>query len=92
MSKIDKTDKPKMVSLGRLNKRTKEDGTVYFTGNIMVEKLKDVTTFTDKFNNKKIGIVIFANDYKQVEADADYKIFESRAPATSAETNDDLPF
>jgi hypothetical protein len=93
----------KLLALGRLNKRTKEDGTVYFTGNLLVRNaskgntpLKEVETFTDKSGNTKIGIVVFPNKYKQDEADADFKIFESRKPDDKpeppAKKEDDLPF
>ena len=95
-------DKPKMISLGRLNKRTKADGTVYYTGNIMLKKLRDCTPFTDKFGNEKIGLVVFENDYYQVEGDATHKVFESRKPENTDATattkapagakNSDLPF
>ena len=79
----------RMLSLGRLNKKTAKDGTTYYVGNILVKKLRDAEIYKDNFNNEKIGIVVFTNQYKQKETDADFKIFESRKPEPQTGDNAD---
>ena len=94
--------KTTMLSLGRLNIRTRKDKNgkeeTYYTGSIMIKNagknttpLKSAKTFTDKFGNVKIGVVVFKNDYKDKETDADFRIYESTPQEKKPET-DDIPF
>jgi len=83
------TTNDKLKTLGRLYRKTDKNGKEYFAGTMMTKNLKDAEVFTDKFNNSKIGIVIYTNGFKKSKDDgeADYIVYESRKPKPKTEEN-----